>query len=340
MACRLLRRIRRPLPLSLAVERTIISRNGRVKQIFYGNFINVMLSKYFGSNQHESRIAFLRRRMRLQRRFRRRVGFRGNFEAPREYTEKVQFRKLYGNHATYAQVADKYAVREFVAERAGEQYLVPLYAVCDRLTPDAVAGLPNSFVAKATHGCKWNRIVHNKDQLDAAELIEFLNDTMTWRFGEHTGELHYSLIPPRIVVEKLLQDRNGNLPYDYYIFCYNTPAGFDYSVSISSPGITRAAHYDRHWNRWDGTFSEEEHERFANPANFPEMLEVARRLSAGFDFVRVDLYSLEGRIYFGEMTVTPNAGFGVIEHPERAAHRSDSWKIDGDNPQLYTRSPG
>lgn len=292
-----------------------------------------------GATAREHPLAFAWRRFQLHRRYRRKVGCRGNFESPVDYTEKVQFRKLYGNHAVYAQVADKYAVRDFVAGRVGQDYLVPLHAVCEQLTPEIVAGLPDAFVAKATHGCKWNRIVHDKGKTDTAELIRYLNATMSLRYGASTGEFHYRLIPPRIVVEQLLADRDGQLPYDYYIFCYNTPAGFDYAISISSPGITSAAHYDKHWNRWDGSFSEAEYKRYMKPDNFPEMLEVARKLSAGFDFIRVDLYNVEGRIFFGELTVTPNAGFGFIPHAERSRHRGNAWEIDGHNRNLYTRPP-
>jgi hypothetical protein len=99
------------------------------------------------------RIAFHLQKARIARMFKQHLGYAGNFENPKSYQEKIQYRKLYGNHAFYASVADKYRVRSYVAERVGDNYLVPLLGAYDRL--DAIfEKLPNEFVIKANHGCK------------------------------------------------------------------------------------------------------------------------------------------------------------------------------------------
>ncbi|HEY2399914.1 MAG TPA: ATP-grasp fold amidoligase family protein, partial [Steroidobacteraceae bacterium] len=105
-------------------------------------------------------------RYRVHRQFRRAMGNDGDFENPRTHQEKVQFRKIYGNHPFYARVADKYRVREYVEQRIGARYLIPLLAVHDRLEPRDFDSLPERFIIKANHGCKWHQIVRDKSALD------------------------------------------------------------------------------------------------------------------------------------------------------------------------------
>jgi hypothetical protein len=102
----------------------------------------------------------------VQRKFRKKFGYDGNFSSPRSYHEKIQYRKLWGNHPFYAMVADKFRVREYVAEKVGERYLIPMLGVYDYLTADVFDKLPSRFIIKANHGCKWNEIVWDKQKLD------------------------------------------------------------------------------------------------------------------------------------------------------------------------------
>lgn len=287
----------------------------------------------------EGALAFWLRRRRLQDCFRLRFGYSGHFEHPRTYEEKVQFRKLYGNHAFYAQIADKYRVRDYVAARVGERYLIPLLGVYDRLTPELFRSLPDQFIIKANHGCKWHQIVWNKDDLNISKTIARFDRLILRTFGHGTGEYHYRLIPPKIVIEELLVD-NGELPVDYCLYCYNGSRGFDFAVSIALPGKEpRKLHCDRHWNIWESDLTEEEKRRYVAPSDFEEMVEVARALSREFDFVRVDLYSARGRVYFGELTCTPAAGLVPVANEFRAAKRTEMWELAVDNPTLYRPPP-
>src|SRR5579871_2936752 len=106
-----------------------------------------------------AKFAFRMQRALIARRFKEGLGYEGDFEHPRTYQEKVQFRKLYGNHRFYSSLADKYLVRNYVTERVGERYLNPLLGVYDRLTPEVFESLPCEFIIKANHGCHWNRVV-------------------------------------------------------------------------------------------------------------------------------------------------------------------------------------
>lgn len=281
-------------------------------------------------------IEFRNRRSKLKKKFKKTKGYDGNFENPENYEEKIQFRKLYGNHEFYAMAADKYKVRNYVADRIGEKYLIPLLGVYEKLTPEIFKDLPDRFILKANHGCKWNRIVHDKNQADLSEIITYFNGIMAQKFSRYWHEKHYDFIEPKIVIEELLSDQ-GDIPWDYNFFCYNGPKGFDLAISLASPDVSSVGHFDKHWNVWESNLSPEQTERYVNPQNFEEMVEMARALSADFDFVRVDLYNLSGKIYFGELTCTPAGGMGPRLSGFRNTMRSEMWHLDRNNPLLYRK---
>lgn len=287
---------------------------------------------------HESRLAFALRRWRIRRRFRLKLGRPLDEHRPTSSQEKVQYRKLYGNHALYAFLADKYAVREFVRERVGADYLVPLYGVYDRLTPEILADQPDRFIIKATHGCKWHQIVRDKSQLDIAATVRRFNGYVRRVYGRTSGQYHYRLIRPRIVIEELLDD-GGDSPPDYDFFCYHGAEGFDYSLAVVMPPGTRAVYFRKDWSIIERTCTAAEAERVTNPPNFAAMLDVAERLSRGFDFLRIDLYNVAGRIAFGEVTCTPAGGYKATTNPERAARAARLWRLDRDNRFLYSTAP-
>jgi hypothetical protein len=277
-------------------------------------------------------------RVRVHRQFRYHMGHTGNFENPRSHQEKVQFRKIYGNHRFYAMVADKYRVREYVAARVGAERLIPLLAVHDRLEPQHFDPLPNRFIIKANHGCKWHQVVRDKGTLDVRGTIRRFNAYTKRRYGWESAERHYAHIEPKIVIEELLESHTGGCPWDYSFFAYNSPPGspssFDYAYAIVAPD-GRGASFNRQGELLSNKLTDAELAPHLQPANFAEMVEVARALSADFDFVRVDLYSVAGRVYFGELTCTPHQGYGRIEEPRRQQMRDEMWRLDARNPLLY-----
>ena len=285
----------------------------------------------------EGRVSFALRRWRIQSRFRRKVGRRLDCRAPGIFQEKTQYRKLYGNHSVYAFLADKYRVREYVAERVGAEYLVPLLGVYEQLTPAAFADLPDRFIIKATHGCKWHEIVRDKSRLDIPATVRRFNRLLRQRYGRTSGEYHYRLIRPRIVIEALLDDQ-GDSPADYDFFCFHHGDEFDYRLAVVMPGGKRAVHFDKDWRVSESTCTDAEVARVQAPPNFDEMVHVAEKLSRGFDFLRIDLYNVAGRIFFGEVTCTPAAGMRPIANPDRAAALNALWQLDRDNPFLYRRA--
>ena len=276
------------------------------------------------------------RKWRLQRRFYRKTGSRVNFNDPRTYLQKLQYRKLYGNHALYSLVADKYRVRQYVADRVGRKYLVPLLGVHDRLRADHFKGLPKQFIIKANHGSGWHQIVRDRSELNVDETIRYFNRRVRQTYGRRSGEFHYGSISPKIQVEELLLD-DGKIPCDYALFCFNNSRGFDWAVGITSPCGQKSAHFDREWNVWENNFPAEETRSLVRPENFNEMVEVACALSSEFDFMRVDLYNVHGRIYFGELTCTPRSGIPPIDNERRADAYNAMWDLDIHNERLYRK---
>lgn len=259
-----------------------------------------------------------------------------NLKHPVSNSEKTQYRKLFGNHAFYALLADKYRVRKFVAERVGEKYLIPLLASFDQLTVEAFDGLPDQFIIKCNNGCKWNRIVRDKSVLDVSATVHYFNKQCQQKYSRYSGERHYDFIKPKIIVEKLLDD-HGEPPWDYCIFSYHGKKGFDCAITISSPDMSFCAHFDRDWNLWETNFTDELMKKYVKPKNWKEMIHVARLLSEGIDFVRVDLYNIDGNIYFGEMTCTPASGLGCIKNKFRERMRSEMWELAVDDRRLYQK---
>lgn len=234
-----------------------------------------------------------------------------NLRHPKRYTEMITWLKLYGNLKGYAPLADKYAVREYVAQTVGERYLIPLLGVYERFDDIPFAGLPDQFVLKGTHGCGYNVIVKNKSKLDLQELRATFGRWMSENFYRFEREPQYKDIRPRIVAEQYLEDDSGSLR-DYKFYC---SGGEPRLIQVDTDRFTghKSVLVDPDWK----VFTTVQCATFEGltpppkPPQFEEMLRVVRKLAGAFPLVRVDLYVASGRVYFGELTFTP--GSGIVE---------------------------
>jgi hypothetical protein len=282
------------------------------------------------------------RRRRVRKLWKDRTGQDLNLEAPRTFQEKIQFRKVYGNHETYAALADKYRVRDYVSDIVGEEFLIPLLAFGNRLRFADFAALPDRFIIKATHGCGWNLVVRDKGAFyatDAGRTVRSFNRKLRRKYSRSSCEYHYDLIRPRIVIEELLLE-DGGPPWDYRFFCFRPPSGFDFTLGLKAPAEAgpSTGYYDSSLKWFDGIELGREGEKQVKTAGFSEMVEAARSLSEGLDFVRVDLYNIAGRVFFSEMTFTPSSGFPVLKPNERRQRMWDGlWRLDTGNGRLYDR---
>lgn len=231
-----------------------------------------------------------------------------NIFRPRSFSEKIQHRKLFDRRPILVTLADKYAVRDFVRQRVGEEYLTRLYHLTADPRDIPLDSLPDRFVIKPTHGCGWLEIVRDKSLVDLEQLKRLCADWLSRNFFYVAGEWVYKTIPPRLMVEELLDDGAGGIPYDYKFFVFDGRVAF-LSVDLDRFGDHRRNMYDRDWNRLNFGFQRAGSDRPVDrPARLEEMIRIAETLCAGFDFLRIDMYCTADRIVFGEVTTTPASG--------------------------------
>ena len=235
-------------------------------------------------------------------------GYAPEFRKPRSFCEKVVHRKLFVSHPAYSTLADKHAVRNHVAERVGPEILNQAFCVVSDPAEIPFARLPERFVVKATHGSGWNIFVPSKLDADMEAIRGKCHGFLRSRYGELSNERHYLDIRPQLMAEAFLSDTSEKVPTDYkcYVFhgrCHYISAHFDRF------GRHSCRTFDRNWNPLDITVNYPLGPITDAPQNLSRLIEAAERIAAGFDFLRVDLYSINERIVFGEVTVTPGAGY-------------------------------
>lgn len=230
------------------------------------------------------------------------MGRRLNLENPQTYTEKLQWLKLYDRNPVYTDLCDKYKVRSYVAEKIGDSHLIPLIAVWDK--PDEIdfSRLPDSFVLKCNHDSGGVVIVKNKRDLNEGQVRRLLKTHLKENFFWKGREWPYKNIQKKIVAEQFMVDESGYELKDYKFFCFNGKCKAVF-IATDRGTDTRFDFYDtdfRHLNIINGHPMADK--KIEKPEKFEEMIILAERLSEGFPQVRVDLYNINGEIYFGEMT--------------------------------------
>jgi hypothetical protein len=199
-------------------------------------------------------------------------------------------------------------VRDFVTQKLSHDFLVPLLGVFN--SPDEIDfdSLPDRFILKATHGSGWNVICRNRSSFDRDKAIASLRKWLGMNFFNVGREWAYKDLQPRIICEELLLDADRSIPEDYKIFCFSGEPLY-IQVDFDRFSHHKRNFYDPEWNLLPfGLEYPNDERRYPLPELHPELLNAARRLSAGFPFVRVDLYAVRGRVYFGEMTFYPGKG--------------------------------
>ncbi len=229
-----------------------------------------------------------------------------HYKNPRNFNDKTMNLKFsYKNNDLVVKCTDKYEVREYIKEKGCEEILNELYGVYKGVNEINFMELPNKFALKCTHGCAYNSICSNKNELDIEKTKNKLNNWLKEKYGWATGELHYTKIEPRIICEKYLCDENGKMPIDYKIYCLNGKAVGILTCTEREEGLKRNF-YDLNWNEL--LYIKDKYrnkKKIEKPKNLEEMIKYAEILSKDFKFVRVDLYNDNGKIIFGELTFTP-----------------------------------
>ena len=235
-----------------------------------------------------------------------------NLRHPVTFNEKIQWLKLYGNVKFMSKLADKYRVREYVADKVGERYLIPLLGVWDNFDDIDFDKLPNQVVLKCNHGCEYNIIIKNKEDFNIKRAKSKIDKWMSEDYGVVGGfETQYSPISRKIIAEAYIEQIDGGL-YDYKIHCFHGEPKFIQVIGERDIETHKGFQmiFDLDWNEQYFTLSyypKFEH-KIERPDNLKEMLDVSRKLSNGQIYSRIDLYALENGIKFGEITFTPGSG--------------------------------
>jgi len=232
-----------------------------------------------------------------------------HLDNPQTLNEKMQWLKLYDRKEQYTLMADKYAARKFIADRVGEEYLVPLCGVWDSAEQIDWESLPEKFVLKCTHDSHSVFICTDKKVFDRATVIKKIKKAMKHNFYWLTREWPYKNIQPRIIAEKYLVDESGWELKDYKIFCFNGEPQYvevDFNRFVSH----RLNPYDLNWNplNFCDSSPNDWNADIPKPKKLDEMLNCAKVLSAGIPLLRVDFYSIGEKIYCGELTFYPGGG--------------------------------
>ena len=251
--------------------------------------------------------------------FKRHVGYKLNLKDPKTYNEKLQWLKLNWFDPKATICADKYTVREFVAEKGLGHTLNELYCVYDCADNINFEELPDQFVMKVTHGCGQNLVCLDKSQINWEAEKKTLNKWLKMSHYYNSLEWVYKGIIPRIVVEKLIQTEDGKLPKDYKVFCFNGEPKCIYVVQDRSmdPDTKRFDFYDCNWNHINVKNHYPNSEKILpKPKELGRLLDYSRVLSAGFPHARIDFYIENGNIIFGECTFFHFSGHGPFEPME------------------------
>lgn len=236
------------------------------------------------------------------------MGYWMDWKNPKTFNEKLQWLKVYDRNPLYAKLVDKYEVRKYIAEKIGEEYLIPLLGVWDNVDDIDFEKLPNQFVLKCTHDSGSVIICKNKQEFNIREAKIKLSKALKVKYYLLSREWPYKNVKPRIISEQYLEATDLK---DYKFQVYNgiVKNGFVCSKRFASDGL-HVTFFDRDWNLLKFTkLYPRERELLSKPLFFEKMIRISEILAGSTRFVRVDFYEHNDKLYMGEMTFYPGAGF-------------------------------
>lgn len=234
-----------------------------------------------------------------------RFGRKLDLNNPVTFNEHICAIKVREKEEDYWLYTDKYVVRDYVNKTIGNQYLNNVLGIYDEFDDIVFSSLPNRFAIKATHGSGYNVIVHDKDRFDICAAKAYFKKWLSTNYYLVGREKNYKLIKPRIMVDEFLVSRSGELD-EAKIYCFNGKASL-VSYNRYIDGDRYCDFYDGNWNHIPVTrcFPTS---KLSSPDNRELLMQLAEKLSAPFDFIRVDLYNIDGRIIFSELTFHDGGG--------------------------------
>ena len=243
-----------------------------------------------------------------------------NLDNPQTFSEKLQWLKLYNRQPIYTKLVDKYEVKPIVANVIGEEYIIPTLGVWDKFEEIDFEKLPNRFVLKCTHDSGGLIVVKDKSKLNIKKARKKINKCLAHSFYWGMREWPYKNVKPRIIAEQFMEDDGcpGDLA-DYKFFCFDGEPKYCQVIRNRSTKETIDI-YDMDWQLMSfvglNPVAQNGLTPVVRPEHLDKMIEICRALSKGMPFGRVDLYVINGKEYFGEITFFPMSGFGSFRPDE------------------------
>lgn len=263
----------------------------------------------------------------LKRKFKAIMGEELNLDNPQTFNEKLQWLKLYDRKPQYTQMVDKYEVKKYVANIIGEEYIIPTLGVWDKFEDIDFDSLPNQFVLKCTHDSGGLVICTDKNKFDYKSAKKKISKCLKRNYYYLNREWPYKDVKPRIIAEKYMVDESGYELKDYKLFCFGgEPKLMFIATDRSNPDEeTKFDFYDMDFNHLQiKNGHPNSNKDIPVPNSFEEMKVLASKLSKGIPQIRVDFYNINGKIYFGELTLFHWSGMVPFE-PEEWDYKLGEW---------------
>lgn len=255
----------------------------------------------------------------IERSFKARMGYDLNLSDPQTYSEKLQWLKLYYHDPLYTTLVDKFAVKDYVASTLSCDCVIKTLGVWDKFDSINFDSLPNQFVLKCTHDSGGLVICKDKSQFSIPQARKVINKSLSHNYYYAGFEWPYKNVKPRIIAEEYMKDAETNELRDYKFFCFNGVVKY---LFIATERQKEGE--DVKFDFFDAEFNHlpfrQGHENALilpeKPSRFEEMKVIAEKLSKDIPHVRVDLYEVDGRVYFGEYTFFHHGGWTQFDPPE------------------------
>ena len=289
-------------------------------------FWSLWCRRQFAKCQRHSHMSYAEIEAKISAKYERVFGRKLNWDNPQTYNEKINVSKVYMPTPLKTRLADKYLVREWIREKIGGEYLIPLLGVYDSFDEIDFDSLPDRFVIKCNHDSTSVTLVSDKSKLNLKTLKRKYDFYLRRNYAWPDWQMHYRDIKPRLIIEHYIEGEMN----EYKFYCFNGKPYFCFTTFGRRYVDLSISFYDMDWNIQP--FSRPDHtphnKVVPRPAEYDELKRIASKLCEGFDHVRVDLYIAEGHIYNGEMTFTTANGFRKISPDEWDYKLGELWQFD------------
>lgn len=268
----------------------------------------------------------------LAKKFKYAFGRKINLDNPKTFNEKLQWIKLYDRKPIYTTLVDKYAVKKYVADIIGDEYIIPTLGVWDRFEDIDFDSLPEQFVLKCNHNSGGLVICKNKKNLDYEASRARINASLKKNYYYSAREWPYKDVRPCILAEKYMEDAGRDFLPVYKIFCFGGNPHIIQTIQNDKQPNESIDYFDTDWNLLNLKQNYPNSEApLPKPKKLDEMLELAKKLAGNAPpFIRVDFYEVNGKLYFSEFTFFSDAGFAKFDPPEWDIKLGELIKLPGE----------